>query len=284
LTFKPCPAVLLFVFVTGCAPLESAPVARIPEASGKETPSSATPSSAPPPAPIDFAPPHPALAKILPLFQQAAGDAAPTAGQVDEATCLRLTGLSVKNFDRCTLELLANGTAPAVGVTYECGGDSCSAEVFVWYGDEAAPYVVHGGFTPLEVSPDHRYLLLGELLHEDESFVPNGVRTVRFDRKARKAEPFLDCLSARLSPGGRWYLCRDLSANVFKVPVSGGKLQMIVHAELPKGETIKVGGPFEDYPEAVTFPNDHELEYELFLNGSGEVLKRRAPWRETPQR
>lgn len=268
--------------VTACAPSTSTPVAQIPATNGHQAQTPKNAERAPHSTATNVAPPHPALAKILQLFERAAGDAAPTTGQLDEAACRELTGAEVKNFDRCTLELLANGTAPAVGVTYDCGGDSCSAQVFVWYGDETGPYHLPNGGSPLEVSPDHKYLLIGELLYEEESLIPNGARTLRFDRKTQKTEPFFDCFSARLSPGGNWYVCRDLSANVFKVPVSGGKPQLVVRAELPKGETIKVGGPFEDYPEPVSFPNAHELEYELFLNGSGEVLKRRAEWRETP--
>jgi hypothetical protein len=268
--------------VTACASSPSTPVAQIPATNGQQTQAPTNAEGTPRSSARNVAPPHPALARILALFERAAGDAAPTTGQLDEETCRELTGVQVKNFDRCTLELLANGTAPAVGLTYDCGGDSCSSQVFVWYGDETGPYHLPDGGSPLEISPDHKYLLIGELLYDDESFIPNGARTVRFDRKAQKTEPFLDCFSARLSPGGHWYVCRDLSANVFKVPVSGGNPQLVVRAELPKGETIKVGGPFGDYPEPVTFPSGRELEYELFLNGSGELLKRRAEWRETP--
>jgi hypothetical protein len=275
-------AVVLVAVVTACAASPSTPVAQIPATNGHQTQTPTNDESTPRAQATNVAPPHPALAKILQLFERAAGDAAPTTGQLDEASCRELTGVQVKNFDRCTLELLANGTAPAVGVTYDCGGDSCSSQVFVWYGDESAPYHLPDGSSPLEVSPDHEYLLIGELLYDDESLIPKGARTVRFGRKTQKTEPFLDCFSARLSPGGNWYVCRDLSANVYKVPVSGGKPQLVVRAELPKGETIKVGGPFGDYPEPVTFPSGRELEYELFLNESGEVLKRRAEWRETP--
>jgi hypothetical protein len=201
-------------------------------------------------------------------------------GALDEAGCRALTGFRGSDFDRCTLELHANGTAASVGVSYDCGGDSCSANTYIWYGKEPEPLVLDGETHPLEVSPDHRYLLITEIIYSEEAPTPVGGRTVRLDRRTGTRTPFLDCFSARLSPAGKWYVCRDLQANVLKVPVQGGRPELVVRAELPAGESIKVGGPFDDYPEPVTFPDAHALEYELYLKEREDVLDRRARWSE----
>jgi hypothetical protein len=222
------------------------------------------------------------LPQIVALFAASSEDGQAANGRVDEAQCRQLTGFAKSGFEHCDLSLLANGTAPCVAVVYDCGAHLCSVDYFIWYGKEQAPYTPalaqSSGF---EVSPDHRYLIRSDIFHEqDVPFNPSGGATFRFDRRSGKSERIADCFSTRLSPNARWYVCRDLGGNVLRFPVQGGKLQTVVTAKLPDGERLKLGGAFDDYPTPVRFPSATELEYDLYLLESENVVTLRAEWRE----
>ena len=215
--------------------------------------------------------PHPAVATIIAALGHDE--------RRDEATCRAVTGFAGESFDRCTFELLANRTAVGVDVSYACGEHSCSVASFVWFGDDPEPYRLNDAM-PLEVTPDHRYLLVSELTYPEFPAVPNGGRTLRIDRLSGKREPYLDCFSAVLSPKSRFYVCRDIDANVLRVSVEGGRPELFVRAKLPPDERVKLGGPFGDYPAPVRFLSERELEYEVFQENSGEVVEHRAAWEE----
>lgn len=215
--------------------------------------------------------PHPAVASVTAALSHDE--------RRDEATCRAVTGFAGSGFDRCDMTLLANGTAVSVSVSYDCGEHTCSAESFVWYGDDPAPYRV-SDILPLEVTPDHRFLLVSELVHDESSYSPVGGRTLRIDRKSGRREPFFDCFSAVLSPQSRYYVCRDLQANVLRVSVKGGQPELVARAKLPADERVKLGGPFGDYPAPVRFLSPRELEYEVFQDNSGDVVEYRAAWDE----
>lgn len=215
--------------------------------------------------------PHPAVATVTAALSHAE--------RRDEATCRAVTGFAEPLFDRCSVTLLANGTAVSVDVSYDCGEHSCSAESFVWYGDDPGPYRVTGTM-PLEVTPDHRYLLVSELTYPEFPLPPIGGRTLRIDRNTGANEPFFDCFSAVLSPKSRYYVCRDINANVLRVSVKGGQPELVVRAQLPPDERVKLGGPFGDFPGPVRFLNPNELEYEVFQDNSGDVVEYRAAWSE----
>jgi hypothetical protein len=83
-----------------------------------------------------------------------------------------------------------------------------------------------------------------------------------------------------LSPKSRYYVCRDLDANVLRVSVKGGPPELVVGVKLPPGEHVKLGGAFNDYPAPVRFLSPRELEYQVFLGESGDVVEHRAAWGE----
>lgn len=215
--------------------------------------------------------PHPAVASVTAALSHDE--------RRDEATCRAVTGFAESGFDRCSMTLLANGTAVSVDVSYDCGEHACSAESFVWYGDDPAPHRIPG-IMPLEVTPDHRYLLVSQLLYAEDSLIPTSGRTLRVDRKTGRHEPFFDCISAVLSPQSRYYVCRDLQANVLRVSVKGGQPELFVRVKLPPDEGVKIGGPFGDYPAPVRFSSSRQLEYEVFHDNSGEIVEYRAEWDE----
>ncbi len=263
-------AALLGVGALACAAREpeSAAHAPVPPAPDVTPPERPTADEA---APDVRTTPHPAVATITAALSHDE--------RRDEATCRAMTGFAEPGFDRCTFTLLANGTAVSVDVSYDCGEHSCSVESFVWYGDDPAPYRVSDPM-PLEGTPDHRYLLVSELVSTDVPYAISGGRTLRVDRKTGAREPFFDCFSAVLSPKGRYYVCRDIEANVLRVSVKGGKPVLAVRAQLPADERVQLGGPFGDYPARVRFLSDNELEYEVFQENSGDVVEYRASWDE----
>jgi hypothetical protein len=211
-----------------------------------------------------------------PLLQLAPG------GWLDSVTCSMFTGFEPEDgraIDQCDYELLANGTALAITPAWDCGAHTCSTRSYVWYGPESAPYALTA--PDLEVSADHRYLLSSSFSTQDEPpFTPTAGETWSFERSSGKSRKQFDCFSPRLSPRGRYYVCRDLGANVLRVPVTGGPLQLVAKAVLPPGTTVKLGGPFNDYPGRVQFIDGQTLEYEVFVYETNEVTKYRAPWRE----
>jgi hypothetical protein len=263
---------LLALFAFGCTREGAGPgvaTATVPPAPSGAT-SSAGPKASAPLLAVRTEP-HPAVATVTAFFVHQ--------GTVNEAGCEALTGASVEEFDRCGMTLLANGTAVSVDVTYACGAHTCSVVSFVWYGDEAAPFRLEDD-GPLEVSPDHRELLVTELIYPEMPVTPIAGRTLRIDRATNTRTPFFDCISAVLSPSARYYACRDLQGNVLRVPVTGGRPEVVIVAELPPGERVKLGGPFGDYPAPVKFANPKELVYSVFLDESGTVVESRAPWLE----
>jgi hypothetical protein len=203
-------------------------------------------------------------------------------GWLDAVTCAMFTGFELKDgpdIEQCDYELLANGTALAITPAWDCGAHTCSTRSYVWYGRDRAPYELTA--SDLEVSPDHRYLLSSSFSTNDEPpFTPIAGETWSFERSTGKRRKLFDCFSTRLSPRGRYYVCRDLGANVLRVPVTGGPLQLVAKAALPPATTVKLGGPFNDYPGRVQFIDDHTLEYEVFVYETDQVTKYRAPWRE----
>lgn len=237
-----------------------------------------------------LAPPHPkieALRQKLSAAIEADAEGEPLrrlahSGWLDSVTCAMFTGFEPAdgaNIEQCGYELLANGTALAITVAWDCGAHVCSTRSFVWYGSESAPYAVNAD--ELEVTADHRYLLSTSFSRENDiPFTPIAGETWRFDRASGKSQKLLDCFSARLSPRARYYVCRDLAANVLRVPVAGGAPELVARAVLPPNTTVKLGGPFDDYPSRVQFLDGDELEYEVFVNETGEVSKHQAPWRE----
>lgn len=205
--------------------------------------------------------------------------------------CRRITGYQ-KPFESCSLRLLANGTAGAVAVVDSCGEHLCDVRYWVFAGDDRRwTSEVHYGGLELEVSPDHRWLFVGQLRETGPEPVEMGPRgplwnyefsTEQVDLSRQVTVATLPCGSLVLSPKGRYYVCRDLAGNVLRVPSAEPRaagLEPFVRVTLEPGQEIQIGGSFNDYPAAVSFPSPTELEYTLYL-GSTDVVTRRVPWLE----
>lgn len=250
-------------------------------------PTSAEPAAAAPLAatepPIPVAPPHPLMRALLAPFQRAARDGArPENVSIDEAACRPLVPRHTGAIEHCAVELLANGTAPALAVVSDCGEHTCTVVYYVWHETDRDPYRFDPpGLVTLEVSPDHRYLLVGELGYSEESpFVPDHALTRRLEFETGARNTVADCLSPRLSPKNRWYLCRNLRGDVLKFPAEFGPTTLVVHASLPPGDEVKLGGPFEDFPAPVEFIAPGRVRYSLYLRNREEVVEQEAPFVE----
>jgi hypothetical protein len=203
-----------------------------------------------------------------------------------EEACRRFTAYAAAELESCSLDTLANGTAPLVAVVHDCGDHACDVEWFVWYGDQGEPYHLSSyGPTALEVSPDHRYLLIGAFDYaepKDEEGtagppVATGFTTWRFDRKTGQKDSVAPCISAKLSPDGRYYACRDFQGNVLRFPADFGPTELIAKAAIPAGDAILLAGPFVDFPDAVEFIEPGTISYDVDLR-SGQSIPATAPW------
>lgn len=198
------------------------------------------------------------------------------------------------SLESCRMEPLAGGSAALLAVVESCGQHSCDVKYWVFAQDRAVwiSDTEYGGLE-LEVSPDHRWLMIGKLVASS----PNGevpelgplgpmwdysMETQFIELSTGKASLSLPCSALVLSPRQKYYVCRDAVGNVLRTPVAQPEprtLELFIRANLNQDQLVKLGGPFNDYPSRVTFPSDTTLEYELYLV-SEEVLTRQAPWTE----
>jgi hypothetical protein len=209
--------------------------------------------------------------------------------------CRRITEYD-EPFESCRLYPAALGTAGVLAVVHDCGAHLCDVKYWVFARDELTwvSEKTYGGLD-LEVSPDHSLLLIGQLVPTSD--LPDGemppigpsgpmwtyeLVTEFIDIATRRSVFDIPCGSMVLSPGGRYYVCRDTAGHVLRIPATSPQNtapERVVTIELPEDETIKLGGSFQDYPGAVRFPTEATLEYDLFLS-SGDMITRTASWSE----
>ena len=235
----------------------------------------------------ESAPPHPAIAGIFaPYLSAGAGQRPSEPVRLPDADCRALSGMATGSLDHCDLHLLANGTAPCLVIAYDCGAHLCSVKRLVWHGADPHPYSAdYDEQGVVEVSPDHRYLIVSYLSYEDTSedmtvLTPESARTERIEFETGHREVIANCLSTVLSPRGRYYVCRDLEGNVLRFPVNGGPLELIAKARLLPDQRIKLGGAFDDYPEPVVFPSPSRMKYTIYVENDEQILEREAPFPE----
>jgi hypothetical protein len=102
--------------------------------------------------------------------------------------------------------------------------------------------------------------------------------TLRVDFPMRTETEIAPCFSAKLSPGGRWFVCRDAKANVLRFPVDGGATELVALSGVP--ESAVAWSPYAYvYPAAVRFPSPDRLEFHVDRS-DGERVTRTTPWKE----
>jgi hypothetical protein len=192
-----------------------------------------------------------------------------------EARCRALTGYSAKPYSSCSAELLAHGEVVLVRVETECAGPSCKVEGWL-FARGRAPLHVSDASGAFEATPS-----LETVVHDSVQRDARGQWTVtlqRIDAKTGAASQFADCMSPTLSPGGRFFVCRDKSGAVLRVPVGGGAPIVVVVAS--DDDRVDFAPEARVYPDPVVFRGDRLLTYERYpraRDGSETVT---LPWSE----
>jgi hypothetical protein len=257
------------------------PIVRVPVATRAAAPA----STVEPPAALVLAAPHPAIEGIFAPYLTPGADAGrarasdegeddddPQPPAMTEDECRKLTGFDGPEIARCDVVLLASHTAPCVIVVHDCGAHLCDTDYYLWHGGANEPYHYRdGGSTTVEVSPDHRHLIVSGLVHGEPSAPPEAGETERIDFASGRREPLASCLSTVLSPRGRYYFCRDLAGRVLRFPAAGGALSVVVAPEVPPDDAVRIGGPFADYPAPVEFKDASTFTYTLYLQSERVV-------------
>lgn len=221
-----------------------------------------------------------------------AQDEARNSGALLLAWCRSQVNLSAQaQLESCSLDSLGNGAVLLLTLVTECGGDSCSTEGYVLSAALPAfarvPHDVGGG---AEASPQGDALFLTRITNAALPFAPEEERHDPFGGKAplilervslpsMRSEPFAPCFSARLSPQGRWLLCRDLAGNVLKLPLTGGAAPtLIASSGLTEGEAYFVWYAYI-WPQPVEFVSDTVLMFDV-VRADGESFQRESKWQE----
>jgi hypothetical protein len=211
--------------------------------------------------------------------------------ELRRAWCLKqVKAPPTKPLETCGLEELGSGSVLLLTLVTECGGDSCSTEGYVANADLTefvrVPHDTGGG---AEASPTGDALFVSALTdaalpsadeHTRDPFGGNDpVILNRIGLPSMKAEPFAPCFSPKLSPKGHWILCRDLGANVLKVPLSGGEPSLVTSSNLQPGEVAYVWYAYI-WPDAVAFVSETRFKFTIAQNGSDTVMEREVEWQE----
>jgi hypothetical protein len=97
----------------------------------------------------------------------------------------------------------------------------------------------------------------------------------RADLDRQQSSPFADCFSPVLSPGGRWFACRNRRGDLLRVPVAGGKLQTVA-VNQAQGEITYIPYAYI-YPDTPVFKSATKVS---FSTGDEENREVSVAWQE----
>ncbi len=170
-------------------------------------------------------------------------------------------------YETCGVETVANGRALMLTIVTECGGDSCSVEAWLLPDATRAEHLsaYEGGI--IAFAPDLSFYVtdLREFTSSDDFYQNFTVRVpqlVRIDLVTKKSQPFADCMSPVLSPDDEHFLCRNRYADVLRVPVDGGELELLMSN--PRPEPVHWSPYSFTYPPPVSFVSLREIEVNWF--------------------
>lgn len=195
--------------------------------------------------------------------------------------------------ESCDVRLLGNGSTLILSIVTACGGDSCDVASWVYtrtLGRFVALPRVTGG--TMAADPTGEFLLVDEstgvgIPSEEETIVrdPFGgqdeIITARISLPSMTTTPFAACFSPALSPGGRWFVCRNRSGDVLRVAAGGGKPELVVKSGVAPEDLRWVPYAY-GYPDAVEFLGPTRLRYtlEAWSDEQGGLQQREAAWSE----
>ncbi len=171
-------------------------------------------------------------------------------------------------FESASACVHAAGRAVSVRVTLECGGDTCTAEG--WLFTEVRATVAIPVDTDYDVSPDAKFLYFTRPT-ATKSLGEYKVDVARRDLATSVEVGLATCASPAVSPSGAWVLCRSRTDGVVKVPSGGGAPTVVV-----KGTGVAADWtPYARvFPNPVVFLTSDSLEV---WTGS---KRRVVPWKE----
>jgi hypothetical protein len=91
----------------------------------------------------------------------------------------------------------------------------------------------------------------------------------RLDLATFSRSAFAPCFSARLSPKGKYFVCRDAAGNVLKVALRGGQPLPVAESGVSASEVYTVWSRYF-WPAPVSFPSPDRMTF-------GVTLRDRAP-------
>lgn len=173
-----------------------------------------------------------------------------------------------KTFESASACIHAHGRAVSIGVTLQCGGDSCSVDG--WLFTDVRPVAVIPHETEFDVSPDVQSLFYTRLT-PTKNLGEYVVDVARRDLGTNVDKPFAKCASPSISPGDAWVLCRTRTNDVLKVPIGGGAPTLVV-----KGNGVVTHWtPYAYFfPSPVSFPSATSME--VWIGEKKHVV----PWKE----
>jgi hypothetical protein len=195
-----------------------------------------------------------------------------------EAFCRKRTTYAGEAFEDCSVTLLGNGSALLLSITLGCGGDSCDFRQWVFTPLLERPYAVETDGGVIEAAPDASFLLVDEFALDSPDPFPWTLGTVRIDLPSGRRQTFAGCFSARLSPKGHWFLCRDRAANVLRVPLAGGVPELVASSGAVP-EAIEWVPYAWLYPDPVEFRSPTELVFQIAYQ-DGALAQTAVSWSE----
>lgn len=184
--------------------------------------------------------------------------------------------------ERCALNLVGTGNALVLTIVTACGSDSCSTENWLLREPPdnvvALPNINGGGFA---FDTTLSFYVMDNRSFRDEqdlrnNFYKRAPTLVKVDLASNKSQPFAACFSPSLSPGGRYFLCRNPQGDLLRVPTAGGKLERFARNQV-KGEVA-----FSPY--AFIYPSEayfYRIDQACFRSGGDDNHEICVPWRET---
>ena len=197
-----------------------------------------------------------------------------------EAQCLALVGRTAP-VESCTATPLAHGRALWIAVTTSCWEDACETDDLLIVGDRAPMPLPGDGGGVVVVDPSLHFAL-----HEQVAMERPGqweIYLARVDLETGEQARFADCMAPALSPGGRWFVCRDAGGDAYRIPVGGGTRERIFQLDLGDGDAVDWAPMRWGRPAPATFPTPSTIVLPTTVRtGDGDFEDRvdRAPWHE----
>ncbi len=179
----------------------------------------------------------------------------------DPSTCVARVGYE-GHFERCEAISVANGRSIVLTVVTECGGDSCSVQSWLLPDEQrATPLKAHAG-GGIALAPDSSFYVTDSTTFASQEDMANGFYTrgpelLRVDVLSGKGEPFAACMSPVLSPDDTHFVCRNRFADVVRVPIAGGSMELVLPNPFP--DAVPWSPYAFVYPPPVRFTSPSEM-------------------------